>query len=73
MKIKEKIQISAIQNQFTLFAEGTYNKCNNEDTMLYYTSIRTFKIQSQYLLNNYFSFCLGIFSKFDHIKAKCQF
>ena len=47
--IKEKIEISANPTKLTLFKEGMFYKCYNEDAMVFYKNIKEYKISSKYI------------------------
>lgn len=49
MEIKEKIEISANPTKFTLFKEGMFYKCYNEDAMVFYKNIKEYKISAKYV------------------------
>ena len=46
--IKEKIAISANPTKLTLFKEGIFYKCYNEDAMVFYKNIKQYKIICKY-------------------------
>lgn len=49
MEIKEKIEISANPIKLTLFKEGIFYKCYNEDAMVFYKNIKEYKISPKYI------------------------
>lgn len=51
MKISEKIRSSADKTVFTLFKEGLFYKCYNEDAMLFVKKVREYKVSSKYIKN----------------------
>ena len=51
MTIAEKIQYSSGKTAFTLFKEGLFYKCYNEDAMLFVKQVRKYKVSSKYFKN----------------------
>jgi hypothetical protein len=51
MTIAEKIQYSSDKTKFTLFKEGLFYKCYNEDAMLFVKQVREYKVSSKYIKN----------------------
>jgi len=49
MTIAEKIQCSADKTQFTLYKEGLFYKCYNEDAMVFVSNVREYKVSSKYI------------------------
>ena len=49
MTIAEKIQCSADKAVFTLFKEGLFYKCYNEDTMVFVQNVKEYKISSKFV------------------------
>lgn len=47
--LKEKIAISANPTKLTLFKEGMFYKCYNEDAMVFYKNIKEYKISPKYI------------------------
>ncbi len=52
MRIAEKIQASADKTLFTLFKEGLFYKCYNEDTMVFAQKIKEYKVSSKFVKRN---------------------
>jgi hypothetical protein len=44
MTILEKILCSAGKNTFTLFSEGLFYKCYNEDAMVFVQRVKNYKV-----------------------------
>lgn len=58
MTIKEKIAFSSDVRRFTLFKEGLFYKCYNEDAMLFVQKVKEYKVSSKYVkatLSNVYS------------------
>lgn len=51
MTIAEKIQYSTDKTSFTLFKEGLFYKCYNEDAMVFVKQVREYKVSSKYIKN----------------------
>ena len=51
MSIAEKIGHSADKTRFTLFKEGMFYKCYNEDAMVFDQKVRSYKINSKLVKN----------------------
>ena len=51
MSIAEKIGHSADKTRFTLFKEGMFYKCYNEDAMVFAQKVRSYKINSKLVKN----------------------
>ena len=49
MEIKEKIEYSADKQKFTLFKEGIFYKCYNEDAILFANVIKPYKIRPTFV------------------------
>ena len=49
MSIAEKIQVSADKNRFTLFKEGLFYKCYNEDAMVFTQKVRAYKVSTKFI------------------------
>ena len=49
MTIKEKIASSSDVRRFTLFKEGLFYKCYNEDVMLFVKQVREYKVNSKFV------------------------
>jgi len=49
MTIAGKIQCSADKTQFTLYKEGIFYKCYNEDAMVFVVNIRECKVSSKFI------------------------
>jgi len=44
--LKEKLEICTDKTQFTLFKEGMFYKCYNEDAMVFVQKVRAYKVSS---------------------------
>lgn len=51
MGIKEKLEISADIKRFTLFKEGLFFKCYNEDAMVFAKLVKPYKVSTKYFKN----------------------
>jgi uncharacterized protein (UPF0333 family) len=49
MTIAEKIQISADETKFTLFKEGLFYKCYNEDALIFTENVKEYKVSAKYI------------------------
>ncbi len=49
MTIKEKIQYSEDKTVFTLFKEGLFYKCYNEDAMVFSKRVKSYKVNSKFI------------------------
>jgi len=49
MTISEKISVSADNVRFTLYKEGLFYKCYNEDAMVFAKMVRSYKVNSKYV------------------------
>lgn len=49
MKIVDKIQISADKTMFTLFKEGLFYKCYNEDAMVFSQRVKNYKVTANFV------------------------
>ena len=49
MIILEKIQAGADNTRFTLFKEGLFYKCYNEDAMVFTQRVRVYKLSNKYV------------------------
>ncbi len=49
MTIQEKIQIASELSMLTLFKEGMFYKCYNEDVMVFTRSVKAYKISCKYV------------------------
>jgi len=49
MDIKEKLEFCTDKTRFTLFKEGIFYKCYNEDAMVFVQKIRAYKISSKFI------------------------
>jgi len=49
MTIKDKISLSSEKMNFTLFKEGLFLKCYNEDAMLFVKQVREYKVNSKFV------------------------
>lgn len=49
MTIAEKIKYSADRTKFTLYKEGLFYKCYNEDAMVFVQRVRAYKISSKFV------------------------
>ncbi|MDA3912027.1 MAG: hypothetical protein PF448_11795 [Bacteroidales bacterium] len=47
MTIVEKTQVSADKTRFTLFKEGLFYKCYNEDAMVFVKMVKNYKVNSK--------------------------
>lgn len=45
MGIKEKLEISADIKRFTLFKEGLFYKCYNEDAMVFTKLVKPYRVR----------------------------
>ena len=51
MNIAEKIQYAADVTIFTLFKEGLFYKCYNEDAMVFSKRVKNYKVNSKFVKN----------------------
>ena len=51
MSIKEKLELSADIKRFTLFKEGLFFKCYNEDAILFAKLVKPYKVNTKYIKN----------------------
>ncbi len=51
MTITEKIKYSADRTKFTLYKEGLFYKCYNEDAMVFVKKVKEYKVSSKYIKN----------------------
>jgi len=51
MTIAEKIQCSVDKTIFTLFKEGVFYKCYNEDAMVFAQKVKAYKVSCKYVKN----------------------
>jgi hypothetical protein len=51
MTISEKIHCSADKTTFTLFREGLFYKCYNEDAMVFVLRVKNYKVNSKFVKN----------------------
>jgi hypothetical protein len=51
MTLTEKVQCSSEKDLFTLFKEGIFYKCYNEDAMLFKKHIKPYRINVKYIKN----------------------
>lgn len=51
MSIKEKIACSSDVTMFTLFKEGRFFKCYNEDAMVFVNKIKPYKVSAKFVKN----------------------
>lgn len=51
MGIKDKLEICAEKTRFTLFKEGIFYKCYNEDAMVFVQRVKPYKVSSKYIKN----------------------
>ena len=51
MTIAQKIQCSADKTQFTLYKEGLFYKCYNEDAMVFSKCVKDYKISVKFVKN----------------------
>lgn len=49
MTIAEKIEISADKTKFTLFKEGLFYKCYNEDAMIFVQKVKAYKVSAKFV------------------------
>lgn len=49
MTIAEKIKYSADRTKFTLYKEGLFYKCYNEDAMVFIKKVKEYKVNSKYV------------------------
>jgi hypothetical protein len=49
MTIAEKIQYSSDKTRFTLFKEGLFYKCYNEDAMVFVNRVKNYKVNSKFI------------------------
>ncbi len=49
MTISEKIHCSADKTTFTLFREGLFYKCYNEDAMVFVLRVKNYKVNSKFV------------------------
>jgi hypothetical protein len=49
MGIKEKLEICADKTRFTLFKEGLFYKCYNEDAMVFVHNVKEYKISAKFV------------------------
>lgn len=49
MTIAEKIQYSSDKTRFTLFKEGLFYKCYNEDAMVFVNRVKKYKVNSKFI------------------------
>ncbi len=49
MNTTEKIQLSRDNKQFTLYKEGLFYKCYNEDAMVFVQKVKEYKVSSKYV------------------------
>ncbi len=49
MTLKEKILFSTEEKRFTLYKEGLFYKCYNEDAMLFVKKVREFKVSDKFV------------------------
>ena len=49
MAIAEKIQCSADKTIFTLFKEGLFYKCYNEDAMVFVQNVKKYKVSAKFV------------------------
>jgi hypothetical protein len=49
MTIAEKIKYSADRTKFTLYKEGLFYKCYNEDAMVFVQKIKEYKVSSKFV------------------------
>ena len=49
MTIAEKIDLAKRNKQFTLFKEGLFYKCYNEDAMLFVKRVKKYKVNSKFI------------------------
>ena len=51
MTIKEKIACSSDVTRFTLFKEGLFYKCYNEDAMVFVNKVKPYKVSAKFVKN----------------------
>lgn len=49
MTLKEKILFSTEEKRFTLYKEGLFYKCYNEDAMLFVKKVREYKVNNKFV------------------------
>ena len=49
MTIVDKIQCSSNKTQFTLYKEGLFYKCYNEDMMIFVIKVKNYKVSSKFV------------------------
>jgi hypothetical protein len=49
MTLKEKILFSTEEKRFTLYKEGLFYKCYNEDVMLFVKKVREYKVNNKFV------------------------
>jgi hypothetical protein len=49
MNIKDKIAHSSKKKRFTLFKEGLFYKCYNEDAMVFSKRVKNYKVNSKFV------------------------
>tara|TARA_Y100000385_G_scaffold216801_1_gene225810 strand:- start:89 stop:412 length:324 start_codon:yes stop_codon:yes gene_type:complete len=49
MTIKEKIDYSSDVRRFTLFKEGLFYKCYNEDAMIFVQKVKEYKVSDKFV------------------------
>ena len=49
MTIVEKIILAKSNKQFTLFKEGLFYKCYNEDAMVFVKRVKKYKVNSKFI------------------------
>ena len=49
MTIAEKTQVSANKTRFTLFKEGLFYKCYNEDAMIFVQNVKKYKVSAKFV------------------------
>lgn len=49
MTLKEKILFSSEKIRFTLYKEGLFYKCYNEDAMLFVKKVRDYKVNNKFV------------------------
>jgi hypothetical protein len=49
MTIVEKIQISADKTKFTLFKEGLFYKCYNENALVFTEKVKRYKVSAKFV------------------------
>ncbi len=49
MIIAEKTQVSADKTRFTLFKEGIFYKCYNEDAMVFVQNVKEYKVSAKFV------------------------